>query len=98
MAQLVQALGSPGNYALPWGGNQFEKWGLGTDSSLLDGLGVGLEESPGYFWNPQVYGQPVTYFCILLVPTALPCFWETQTILHLAVDQPEPVCLSVVTE
>lgn len=98
VAQLVQALGSPGNYALSWGGNQFEKWGLGTDSSVLDGLGVGLEECPGQFWNPQVYGQPATCFCILLVHTALPCFWETQTIHHLAVDQPEPVCLSVVTE
>lgn len=29
---------SPGNYALSWGGSQYEKWGLGTDTSLLDGL------------------------------------------------------------
>lgn len=34
-------------------------------------------------------GQPVICFCILLVPTAPPRFWETQTIVHLAVDLPE---------
>ena len=57
-----------------------------------------VEEGPGQSGNPQVFGQPVTCFCILLVPPAPPCFWETQTILQLAVDLPEPMCLSVVTE
>lgn len=45
--------------------------------------GMRVEEGPE---NPQICGQPVTCFCVLLVPIALLCFWETQTILHLAVD------------
>lgn len=55
--------------------------GLGTDSSLQDGLGGGVEESPGQFLESS---GCVTCFCILIA--------GRQTIL-LAFDLLEPVCL-----
>lgn len=66
-----------GNYALCCGGNQEEKWVLGTEPSLLDGLAWRwVKEGPVSYGDPQVCGQPVICFCILLVPTAPPCFRE----------------------
>lgn len=61
-------------------------------------LGGWVEEGPGQFWESSGL-QPASDLPLhSVVPTAPPCFWETQTILQLAVDLPEPVCLSVVTE
>lgn len=60
------------------------------NSSPLDGLSWGCGGGrPRSFLGILRSGQPVTCFCILLVPTAPPCFWETQTIVELAVDLPE---------